>query len=490
MTDTPSPESLRPGSLVGPWRIEGYAGRGSYGLVFRARLAAQPHAPPVALKVAVFPGDPRFMREATLLGMLQHLAVPRLLDQGCWHASTGAIHPYVVMEWIRGLPLYEWARHYPVSARQALLVVAQVADALALLHKADGLHRDIKGDNILVDSEGRAVLTDFGSGTWRGAPPLTESLMPPNTPEYRSPQAHRFYWRHWQTPEARYEATAADDLYALGVTAYRLVTRVYPPPGTSPEELKQRLQAPPARRLPALALNAHVGPELSALIERMLAEAPEARASSQEVAEEGMASARQSGAKADGPLFTVDRPTAVAHCVPARQVPVAHVEKPAVNAPGVAPARVRTDPPGLPAGMRSSLLSGLAVVTVLGIVCVSQAPRPAWLTDMHAEASDAGVALDGGTRGLGENALASRVDAQQVPLAAKVISEDLPKQPLPRQRRPPCRGDDVEVIHGACWIRLRGVKPPCGDDEYLWQGACYSPLLGSARIPTTDKPQE
>jgi len=490
MTDTPSPDSLRPGSLVGPWRVEGYAGRGSYGLVFRARLASLPHSPPVALKLAVFPGDPRFLREATLLEKLHHPAVPRLLDQGRWHASADAVHPYLVMEWIRGLPLYEWARHHPVSPRQSLLVVAQVADAIALLHKAEGLHRDIKGDNILVDPEGRAVLTDFGSGTWKGAPPLTESLMPPNTPEYRSPEALRFHWRHWNTQEARYEATAADDLYALGVTTYRLVTRVYPPPGTSPEELKQRLQTPPPRRLPAQALNGRVGPELSSLIERMLAESPEARASAQEVAEEGMATARQLGSKANGPLFTVDRPAAAVHSVPAQVVPVAQLERPAVDVPVAAPARAGTAPPGLSATSRSSLLTALGLVTVLGLVWVSQAPHPAWLTALQSEASDAGVTPDGGSRGLGEDSLASRVDAQQVPLAAKVISEDLPKQPLQGQRRPPCRGDTVEVIHGACWIRLDGAKPPCGDNEYLWQGVCYYPVLGSTRPPTSEKPQE
>jgi eukaryotic-like serine/threonine-protein kinase len=82
MTPPSSPDSLKPGSLVGPWRIEGYADRGSYGLVFRARLASLPHSPPAALKLAVFPGAPRFLREATLLERLHHPAVPRLLDQG------------------------------------------------------------------------------------------------------------------------------------------------------------------------------------------------------------------------------------------------------------------------------------------------------------------------------------------------------------------------------------------------------------------------
>jgi hypothetical protein len=146
MKETPTPESLRPGSVVGSWRIEGYAGRGSYGLVFRARRVGAPHSKPVALKMAAFAYDVRFLRE------------------GVW-----------------------------------------------------------------VERAGRAVLMDYGSCTWAGAPPLTETLMPPNTPEYRSPEALRFQWGNWRTQEARYEARPADDLYALGVSAYRLVTSVYPP---------------------------------------------------------------------------------------------------------------------------------------------------------------------------------------------------------------------------------------------------------------------
>jgi hypothetical protein len=313
--------------------------------------------------------------------------------------------------------------------------------------------------------------------------------MPPNTPEYRSPQALRFYWQHWETQGARYEATAADDIYALGVTAYRLVTRLYPPQETSPEELKQRLQAPPARRSLALAHNERVGPEFSALIERMLAKASEARASADEVAREGMATARQWGSKADGPLLPMDRPALAVHSAPAPAVPVASVERPAVVPAGV-PARASTEPPELAAPLRSCLTTGSVLLVALGLVCVSVAPRPEWLTALQADASDAGTAPDGGTRGLGEDSLASRVEAQRVPLAAKVISENMPKQPLPGQRRPPCRGNDVEVIHGACWIRLNGVEPPCGDNEYLWKGVCYAPLLGSTRPPTSQPPQK
>ncbi|KFE60628.1 serine/threonine-protein kinase [Hyalangium minutum] len=484
MTDIPSPASLSPGDLVGPWRIEGYAGRGSYGLVFRARLASQPDSPPVALKMAVFPGDPRFRREATLLEKLQHPSVPRLLDQGEWHASADAVHPYIVMQWIHGLPLYEWARHHPVSPRQALLVVAQVADALALLHQIEGLHRDMKGDNILVDAQGRAVLIDFGSGTWKGAPPLTQSLMPPNTPEYRSPQALRFHWKHWDTLEARYEPTAADDVYALGVTAFKLVTRVYPPPGTSPEDVKQRLQTPPPRRLPAQAHNSRVGPEFSALIERMLAEDPQQRASPREVAEEAMTIARRLGSRANEPLFTVDRPGAAVRCGPAPAVPAAHA------VPAAEPARASAEHPKLARALGSCLTALLVVWGSQSLFGPDRPPDSELLVAMPPEASDGGAAPDGGTRALGEEALAARVEPPQLPLLAKVVSTDLPTQPLPGQKRPPCQRNGAKVIQGGCWLLLADVEPPCGFNEYEWQGACYSVMYERPRAPTSDTPQQ
>lgn len=106
MKETSCPDSLlRPGSLIGSWRVEGYAGRGTYGAVYRARHASEPDAPLVALKVAVFPGDPRFLRERELLARTHHPAAPRLLDWGGWVAGSGASHPYLVLEWVPGLPL-------------------------------------------------------------------------------------------------------------------------------------------------------------------------------------------------------------------------------------------------------------------------------------------------------------------------------------------------------------------------------------------------
>jgi serine/threonine protein kinase len=65
---------------VGPWRIEGYIGRGSYGAVFQARRAGHPSSPPVALKVALCSYDPRFVREEVLLDRVRHPSVPQLIE--------------------------------------------------------------------------------------------------------------------------------------------------------------------------------------------------------------------------------------------------------------------------------------------------------------------------------------------------------------------------------------------------------------------------
>ncbi|QSQ28141.1 protein kinase [Pyxidicoccus parkwayensis] len=118
-------------------------GRGSYGIVFRAVHALQQDAEPVALKLAVNLWDARFAREAELLSRIHHPAVPRLLDHGHWQPRQTLSFPWLVMEWIEGLPLYEWAYAQRPSSRQVLQLLARLARALDATHSAGGLHRDV-----------------------------------------------------------------------------------------------------------------------------------------------------------------------------------------------------------------------------------------------------------------------------------------------------------------------------------------------------------
>ncbi|MFL5350128.1 MAG: serine/threonine-protein kinase, partial [Hyalangium sp.] len=148
--------------------------------------------------------------------------------RSCW----GTRRPFFAMEWVDGVPLYDWTRQHPPSPARVLRLLAQLAGALQELHAQGGVHRDLKGDNILVrSSDGRAMLTDFGSGTYPDASPLTPPAWHPGTPAYRSPEAAllELYspWDH----SARHAAGPADDLYSLGVTACRLLTGEYPQPG-------------------------------------------------------------------------------------------------------------------------------------------------------------------------------------------------------------------------------------------------------------------
>jgi eukaryotic-like serine/threonine-protein kinase len=469
MTDEQSPDALRPGSRVGPWRVEGYAGRGSYGAVYRARRADQPRAPLVALKMALFAYDPRFLREVELLSRTRHAGVPQLLDRGWWTTAKGRTHPYLVMQWVEGQPLYEWARVHRATSRQVLQVVSHVAWALEALHRAGGLHRDVKGDNVLVEPEGRAFLTDFGSGTWQGAPPLTETLMPPGTREYRSPEAVRFQWGHLRQRDAHYEASTYDDLYALGVSAYRVVTGVYPPPGMDPEARMDPLKVPyPPRDLPQ-TLNPRVAPELSALIERLLSGKPEARGLAREVAEAAEAAAERAGPEADVPL-------------------TGPVQAPAVV---VAPVSTPGEVSAYQWRERAQMVSmlGLVFMVVALVFWMGHEPhaRPPVVTTVQEPEFEG--AWNGGQTSLADASVPASVSAQVQASGSAFIATEIPDDPLPGQRRPPCRPQEV-AIRGGCWVRMTGFSPPCDDDWYEYKGGCYLARYERGRPPTSKDPQK
>ena len=256
-----APASLPPGTEVGSWRLVGLRAQGTYGVLYSAERTAAPGSGLVALKLALHSLDPRFEREAELLSRIHHLNVPKLHERGTWNGPDGALFPFLVMDWVQGLPLYSWARVHELTSRQALLLLAHVARALAATHAAGGIHRDVKGNNILVrEEDSRAVLTDFGSCTYRGASTLTHRPPPPGTPQYAAPSPSASNGAGVALVTAHYVATPADDLYALGVTAYRLVTQRYPLPETDSQEEVDDLHLPfpplrPAEELVSISLS-------------------------------------------------------------------------------------------------------------------------------------------------------------------------------------------------------------------------------------------
>ena len=209
-----------------------------------------------------------------------------------WTDLNDTRYPCIAMEWVEGLTLYRWFQAQPRTSREVLRVLAQLAGALATAHSQGTFHRDVKGSNIRVRSDGRAVLLDWGSGWFADAEPLTDNVVPPGTSAYRPPEQRAFQWQFRKDLEAHWNSTATDDLYALGVTLYRLVTGKYLPPCTDGGE-------PVPRKVPPPSDLATVGPELEALILRLISEERMARGSAERLAQEAAVLAETGGTGLD-----------------------------------------------------------------------------------------------------------------------------------------------------------------------------------------------
>ena len=455
-TMEPYTQLLPAGTRIGAWRVVRCAGQGMFGTVYRVQRA-EPEEPGLfALKLASYPNDPRFEREVALLRRIQHPHVPRLHDAGWWTPPGGGEpRAYFVMDLVEGVPLYGWAAARRVTSRQVLRVVAQVARALEATHAVGGLHRDVKGDNVLVRAEdSAAVLVDFGAGALRGAPALTWHALAPGTPQYRSPQALRFYVRWRPESGAPYEATPADDLYALGVMTYRLVTGEYPPPHAQVEMMEREEDGTP-RWVPAEQV-VTVSPKLAALIRQLLAVQPEARASARQVAEAAEGAARREGRRADAPITA--RP---ARKGPARQGWGGALRPVLVRAGGLAMA------------------AGAGMVLTLWLVAPGRAGQQVPVQT---------GAVEGRTVGLAEaEEVGQASEPEPTDEGRTGISLEMPKEPLPGQMRPPCKTEYEDAIRGGCWVALR-KKPPCGKGSYEWKGSCYWPKYPAVRPDTSVKP--
>ncbi|WP_160174384.1 serine/threonine-protein kinase, partial [Archangium violaceum] len=182
---------------------------------------------------------------------------------------------YLVTPYVRGRSLYAWARRKNPTAREVAWVVRWVARQLVQVHAAGVVHRDVKGSNVLVGKQdGRPVLVDFGVGTYVGAPEITHPMGLPGTRHYRSPEALRF--RRERAGEHS-PARTTDDLWALGVVLYWLLTGSYPfdtevaDEGALADLILKHEPTPPH------VLNPRVPRALSELCLRMLEKSPQAR---------------------------------------------------------------------------------------------------------------------------------------------------------------------------------------------------------------------
>lgn len=224
-----TPPRLEPGQvLLGRFAITRQLGEGGMGTVWLARHTALDM--PVAIKVLAEPLDAesgseshrRFVNEAKALARVVSDYVCRPLDFG--QLETG--QPYLVLEFLDATPLSVVQEKTPLSVRDCVDVVLQVAAGLAEAHRAGLIHRDVKPSNVLVMRRGpglAAKLIDFGLSRKVGlSAQITATDRVVGTPLFMSPeQARRIPLDH------------RTDVWSLGVMLYWLLARRYPFEGSS-----------------------------------------------------------------------------------------------------------------------------------------------------------------------------------------------------------------------------------------------------------------
>jgi serine/threonine-protein kinase len=192
------------------------------------------------------------------------------------------------MEYVEGGTLAQWREEHRATAHEVLVLIDKVLEALAYMHAQGIFHRDLKPGNILVAKGGkRPVVVDYGVAHFPmpAAPQLTDTVLPPGTPRYTSPEALRFEAQNRRNRQARYEYTVKDELYALGVTLYDLLTD--PQPASHPQPVPLGFGVMPTP--PAHEVNERVPVPLSSFTAKLLALEPSQRPVSAEAARRDVA---------------------------------------------------------------------------------------------------------------------------------------------------------------------------------------------------------
>ncbi len=263
--------TVRAGTLLGKYLLVEQIGRGASCIVFRGLHRGLNI--PVAVKVLPHESDPddpavreQFRAEARLQARLDHPNIVRVLD-----FEDEVALPYIVLEYVEGMTLAERiAKGGRLSADQALKMVLQISEALAAIHKMGIVHRDVKPGNILLTVDGRkAKLADLGLalvvGTASTGARGSQRDAVVGTAAYMSPE------QALSAPTINHRA----DIYSLGTTLYHALTGQLPFTGRSRLEvmLKHTQEKPvsPDQLVPEL------GPDVAALVLKMMAKDPAAR---------------------------------------------------------------------------------------------------------------------------------------------------------------------------------------------------------------------
>jgi TolB-like protein/Flp pilus assembly protein TadD len=149
----------------------------------------------------------RLLREAKAASKLNH---PNILT--IYAVESVDDRDFIVMEYVEGRDLAEYLKSRALTLEEKLALGMQIAEGLGRAHSAGVIHRDVKPSNILVDSDGRPKLLDFGLATFEGAARLTQTGSTVGTAAYMSPEQ-----------ASGRECDHRSDLFSLGVVLYEMI---------------------------------------------------------------------------------------------------------------------------------------------------------------------------------------------------------------------------------------------------------------------------
>ncbi len=261
MTDT---HDRLTAALAGRYRLERELGQGGMATVYLAEDVK--HHRRVAIKVlrpelAATLGPDRFAREIEVAARLQHPHILGVLDSGDADGFFYYVMPFVEGETLRD----RLARTGEFPVPEAVRLLAEIAEALAVAHRAGVVHRDIKPENVLLSGR-HAMVMDFGVAKAvteaSGSQQLTSAGVALGTPAYMAPEQ----------ASADPQMDARVDIYALGVLGYEMLTGHPTFPGLNPQQTLAAhvTQAP----VPVGQQRAGLAPALEAAIMRCLAKRP------------------------------------------------------------------------------------------------------------------------------------------------------------------------------------------------------------------------
>lgn len=267
------------GRNLGPYEIQSVLGRGPNSVVYRAYQADANRTVAVKVLAPELGQEPdfeaRFERDVRRLAELDHPHILPLYDAGV----VGG-YPFIIMEYMTGGTLANLlARYGKLSLNEAVPLIQQVAAALDYAHSKGIIHRYLKPQNILLDDQGEAYVTDFGIGQVREAVASAHQSGVLSGASYVSPEVISGVKR----------ITSAADVYSLGVMLFEMLTGYLPFKGTTAAATARMhlTEEPPSGQ----ALNPELSPEIDVVLTKALAKQPKDRYATASILAQALAQA-------------------------------------------------------------------------------------------------------------------------------------------------------------------------------------------------------